>query len=313
MRKVNIKIGNAFLVLCLIAVVMAVSLSVAATAEATEPSGGQEGSGSLTEVNKKLTNPVSEAWSISFQQNNYVVSTVPGQGDKWNSNLNFQPVMPVSLTNDWNLITRPVITLFSSTPYQSVTQDPVTHQPQTEIKHTTALGDTIWMENLSPAPSIAGNWLLGFGPTFIFPTAASDFTGEGKWQVGPSGIVGYLSKKWILAAFVQNWTSFAGDSSRPETNHMNLQPVASYFLKDGWSISYSGNILANWKASSGNVWTVPLGIGISKVEKLGGLPVKFALAVQYMPIHPDDFGQKWNIQVVVVPVIPKLVKGNLFD
>jgi hypothetical protein len=41
--------------------------------------------------------------------------------------------------------------------------------------------------------------------------------------------------------------------------------------------------------------------------------MKFALAVQHMPIHPDDFGQKWNIQVVVVPVIPKLVKGNLFD
>ena len=93
---------------------------------------------------------------------------------------------------------------------------------------------------------------------------------------------------------------------------MNLQPIASYFLKDGWSISYSGNILANWKASSGNVWTVPLGIGISKVEKLGGLPVKFALAVQYMPIHPDDFGQKWNVQVVIAPMIPKLIKGSLF-
>ncbi len=51
---------------------------------------------------------------------------------------------------------------------------------------------------------------------------------------------------------------------------MNLQPIASYFLKEGWSISYSGNILANWKASSDNVWTVPFGIGVSKVEKLGG-------------------------------------------
>ncbi len=300
------------LMLYLVGVLIIVPVLAAAAPEVTGPSESKEGSESLTEVDKKLTNPVSDFWSITFQQNNYVVSTVSGQGDKWNSNLNFQPVMPVSLTKDWNLITRPVLTLFDSTPYPVVAQDPVTHQPQTKIKRTTALGDLIWMESLSPAPSIAGNWLLAIGPTFIFPTAASDSTGEGKWQVGPSAIVGYLSKKWILAAFVQNWTSFAGDSSRPDTNHMNLQPIASYFLKDGWSISYSGNILANWKASSGNVWTVPLGIGVSKVVKLGRLPVKLALAVQYMPIHPDEFGQKWNVQVKISPVIPKLIKGSLF-
>jgi hypothetical protein len=131
--------------------------------------------------------------------------------------------------------------------------------------------------------------------------------------VGPAVIVGYLSKKSILGVFVQNWTSFSGDSSRPDTNQMNLQPIAAYFLEDGWSIGYSGNILANWKASPGNIWTVPLGVGVSKVVKFGKLPVKLSLAGQYMPIHPDDFGQKWNVQVQIVPVIPKLIKGTLFD
>lgn len=303
----------ALTLLCTATALITTSLWAAASPKATGPSEINEGSESLTEVNKKLTNPVSEVWSIAFQQNNYVVSTVSGQGNKWNSNLNFQPVLPVSLTKDWNLITRPVLTVFNSTPYPSVAQDPVTHQPQTEIKRTTALGDLIWMVNLSPAPSIAGNWLIGFGPTFVFPTAASDFTGQGKWQVGPAVIVGYLSKKSILGVFVQNWTSFSGDSSRPDTNQMNLQPIAAYFLEDGWSIGYSGNILANWKASSGNIWTVPLGVGISKVVKFGKLPVKVSVAGQYMPIHPDDFGQKWNVQVQIVPVIPKLIKGTLFD
>jgi hypothetical protein len=28
--------------------------------------------------------------------------------------------------------------------------------------------------------------------------------------------------------------------------------------------------------------------------------------------HPDNFGQEWNIQLSVTPVIPKLIKGNLF-
>lgn len=269
----------------------------------TGPAASQEQGESLTEVNKKLTNPVSKTWSISFQQNNYRISTIPGQGDRWNSNLNFQPVLPVALTGNWNLITRPVVTLINSMPYPSV---------EGRIERTTTFGDTILMENLAPGPAIAGNWLLGIGPTFILPTAASDHTGQGKWQVGPAAILGYLSKKWILGAFVQNWTSFAGDGERPDTNQMNLQPIAAYFFLEGWSVGYSGNILANWKANGGDVWTVPVGLGVAKVVKVGRLPVKINLAGQWMPFHPDDFGQKWNVQVSISPVIPKLIKGTLF-
>jgi len=95
---------------------------------------------------------------------------------------------------------------------------------------------------------------------------------------------------------------------------MNLQPIASYFLPDGWSVGYSGNILANFKAKqSENVWTVPIGLQVAKVVKFGKLPVRFALAGQWMPVHPEEAGQKWNIQVVIAPVIPKLIKGNLAD
>ncbi len=58
--------------------------------------------------------------------------------------------------------------------------------------------------------------------------------------------------------------------------------------------------------------TFPIGVSVSKVIKLGPLPVRFAVQPQYMPVHPDAFGQKWNIQVTVAPVIPKLIKGNIF-
>jgi hypothetical protein len=225
---------------------------------------------------------------------------------RWNSNLQFQPVLPVALTGNWNLITRPVIPLFVSQPH------PDRNNP-TDIDRTTGFGDIALMEMFSPSPKLAGNWLLGLGPTFIFPTASTDWTGQGKWQVGPAAVVGYLSKKWILGVFVQNWTSFGGSGNRPDTNQMNLQPFATYFLPDGWSMGYSGNLLANWKAdSAGDVWTVPIGLSVAKVLKLGRLPVKIALAGQYMVHHPDNFGQQWNIQLSVTPVIPKLIKGNLF-
>jgi hypothetical protein len=269
-----------------------------------EPATRAEHSGSVEELSKQLTNPVSSLWSIALQQNNYSLDMGPLGGNEWNSNLNFQPVLPVSLTPDWNLLTRPVLTVFNSVPYP----DPNTRR----IERTTAFGDTILMEMFSPSSKLAGNWLLGLGPTFIFPTASSDYTGQGKYQAGPAAVVGYLSKNWILGAFVQNWTSFGGDSGRQDTNQMNLQPIASYFLPDGWSIGYSGNILANWEARGGDVWTVPLGLGVSKVVKLGPLPVKIGLAGQYMVHHPEIGGQEWNIQLTFSPVLPKLIKGNLF-
>ena len=125
--------------------------------------------------------------------------------------------------------------------------------------------------------------------------------------------MGYLSQKWILGALLQNWQSFGGSENRPDTNQMNLQPIAAYFLPGGWSIGYSGNILANWKADkAGDTWTVPLGLQVAKVVKFGSLPVRLQLGGQYMVHHPDVGGQKWNIQLNVSPVIPKLIKGNLF-
>ena len=81
-----------------------------------------------------------------------------------------------------------------------------------------------------------------------------------------------------------------------------------------WSVGYSGNILADFKAKrSEDTSTVPIGLQVAKVAKFGKLPVRFALAGQWMPVHPEEAGQKWNIEIIVAPVIPKLIKGNLAD
>ena len=210
-------------------------------------------------------------------------------------------MLPVSLTKDLNLITRPVIPLYNIVPHETASG---------QFETSAGLGDMILLTMLSPAN--AGPWILGAGPTFIFPTATSTFTGQGKWQAGPGVVAGYLTHRFIVGLFPQQWFSIGGDSDRPATSQLNLQPFAALFFGDGWNVGYSGNILANWKAPAGDVWTVPVGAEIGKVVKLGRLPVKFDLALQYMPVHPRD-GQQWNIQFEVTPVIPKLIKGALFE
>ncbi len=260
----------------------------------TESSTGEE---SASELNRKLTNPVSSIWSISNQFNNFELNN--GQ---WSNNWNFQPVMPVSLTKNLNLITRPVMPFYNIVPHET---------SPNEFARDAGLGDLALLELLSPAHS--GNWVLGAGPTAIFPTATSVFTGQGKWQLGPSMVVGYLTKQYFIGVFPQQWWSIGGEHFRPDTNQMNLQPIASIFFGEGWSLGYSGNILADWTAPSEDVWTVPVGLGLAKVVKLGRLPIKIQLAVQYMPVHPRISGQEWNVQVSITPVIPKLIKGVLFQ
>ncbi len=262
----------------------------------------QAESQALTEVNKKLSNPIANFWSVTFQENTYWLNMPTGQADRNQENLQFQPVLPLSLTDNWNLITRPVIPLLSSTPYINRSGN---------IHRVTGFGDTVLVSMLSPTDRLVGNWLIGAGPTFIFPTASNSRLGQNKWQMGPAGVFGYLGKKFIVGVFPQQWWSIGGPGSNT-TSQLNVQYFASYFLPDGWSIGTSPSILVNWYANSGgNMVTFPIGVSVSKVIKLGPLPVRIAVQPQYMPVHPDAFGQKWNIQITVAPVIPKLIKENI--
>jgi hypothetical protein len=254
---------------------------------------------SLDEVNKELSNPISSIWALQLQENTYWLN----RPERNVVNLQFQPVLPLALTDDWNLITRPVFQVMNSTPYVNKSGN---------LHRVTGFGDTILATLFSPSAKLAGPWLLGVGPSFIFPTASNSRLGQNKWQLGPAGVVGYLGDKWLAVVFPQQWLSVGGPG--PQTvSQMNIQYFFQYFPGDGWGIGTSPNMLVNWYANnSGNMITFPVGLNVSKVIKIGPLPVKLAIQGQYMPVHPDVFGQKWNLQFAVTPVIPKLVKGNLF-
>jgi hypothetical protein len=254
---------------------------------------------SLDAVNKQLSNPISSIWALQLQENTYWLN----KPDRNVVNLQFQPVLPLALTDNWNLITRPVFQVMNSSPYVNESGN---------LHRVTGFGDTILATLLSPSPKLVGRWLLGAGPSFIFPTASNSRLGQNKWQLGPAGVFGYLGDKWIAGVFPQQWFSVGGPGSRT-VSQMNIQYFFQYFPGDGWGIGTSPNMLVNWYANkSGNMITFPIGLNVSKVIKIGPLPVKLAVQGQYMPVHPDVFGQKWNLQFAITPVIPKLIRGNLF-
>jgi len=253
-----------------------------------------------TEVNKQVTNPVPRVSSVKLKNEIQFLDRI-GRSDVGEYKLEVQPVVSLPVTPAWRLIVRPQFTLLEDKPYAG---------SNGESLRTTGVGDTVL--DLVAVPEDA-SWLLGIGPTFTFPTANLDETGQGKWQAGPGAVVGREGERWIAGAIVQQWWSFAGEAGRKDVSQMHLQYLASWFLRDGWGIGTSPTIKFDWEESSGNRVTFPLGLAVSKVVELGaGLPVKLELQGLYAPVRPDSYGEKFGIQIYVVPVIPSLLHRPLW-
>jgi hypothetical protein len=291
--------------------IIALVLASAASAQsadrdpaATAATSGQELS--AQELNKQLNNPVSSVWSLTFQNNftsleNDSGVDLPGWDDgdtEWLYNLNFQPVLPLHLTESWNLITRPVFPIFADRPVFDGTR----------FEGKSDLGDIALLSLLSPAEPFRHHFIWGVGPTFLFPTASPDRLGQDKWQAGPAAVALYLSDEWVIGVLPQHWWSFAGDGGAPSTSQSNIQYFIQRLLPNQWQVGMAPNITIDWKADHDNAVTFPIGLGVAKLVKFGKLPVKFQAEVQYAVVHPDDIGQRWNLRFVMTPVLPALVK-----
>jgi hypothetical protein len=236
---------------------------------------------------KKTQNPVSDLISLPLQNNfNFGV----GPEDKMQWILNIQPVMPVGLGEQWNLINRPII--------------PLIHQP--EILPGTGsvfgLGDIQYQAYLSPAQP--GKWIWGAGAAFSFPTATANELGTGKWSAGPGVVVLTIRGPWVVGALVNNIWSYAGWGDR-DVNQMLIQPILNYNLPKGWYLSSVPIITANWEASSDERWTVPIGGGVGKIIKVGKLPLNTQIQAFYNIESPDTTGADWQLRFQVQMLFPK--------
>jgi hypothetical protein len=275
----------------------------------TKPSGlPVEGeNGDLTDLARHLNNPVGPVWNIVTQNNFYFLKGLPSGAYRGEYVMNFQPVLPIPLTPQWSLVFRPVIPL-ESIPYVRSIDLP---NHAIDWTRTAGMGD-ITLDPLL-VPSLKPWLILGFGPSIVLPTASTTSLGSGKLQLGPAVVLGFLTKQWVGGVFVQNWWSLAGGYSTPVVNQMNLQYFLFRMLPNAWQVGFAPNILVDWRADGRNQVTFPLGLGVGKTFRIGGLPIQTSLECQWMAWHPDDFGQRFNIRFVFKPVVPALIKKPIFD
>jgi hypothetical protein len=276
--------------------------------------------GGAADLAVKLSNPVSNVWNITTQSNWSFYEGKLSPDYRMAFTFNFQPVCPIPLTEKWTLIPRPVIPIKTS-PFPrgfEIRADGFLQREPVGLKvdwsRDGGIGDISFMTLLSPKiPGV----IFGAGPTFVFPTATSKNLGQGKVQVGPAVVLGFITKnkKWLGLVFPQHWWSVSGSPRRPPTSQTNIQYVLYRFFHSPsgtWQVGFQPNITINWRAKPGNEVTFPIGIGVGKTVKFGKAPVQMILEFDWAPWRPDDFGQVFNIRLQVKPVIPSLIKKPIF-
>jgi hypothetical protein len=236
------------------------------------------------ELAKQLQNPVASLISVPFQSN-FDFNMGPND-DGFRYTLNFQPVIPVSLSKDFNLIIRTIVPIIS--------QDDVI--PGTS---QSGLGDIVQSFFFSPKKPVGG-LILGFGPVLLYPSATDDLLGSEKWGAGPTGLVLKQTGGWTYGLLFNHIWSYAGEDNRTYVSSTFLQPFISYTTKTKTTFGVNTESTYDWHNLQ---WTVPVNLSVSQLVKIGKLPVQFAIGGKYYAEGPSG-APEWGIRFVVTPLFP---------
>lgn len=241
---------------------------------------------SAEDLAKKLANPISSLISLPFQNN-----TDLGIGDANGSRntLNIQPVIPVSLNENLNLITRVVL------PY--ISQYNITGIGNNE----SGLGDAVMSAFLSPSNSKNGlTW--GAGPVFLIPTGTNEFLTTKKFGIGPTAVALYQNNGYTIGGLINQIWSVAGSNSRGDVSSLFFQPFFNYNWKSGAGIGGNFEITQNWESNTTTIWFNPI---ISAVTSLGSQKTQFVIGPRFNLAAPSGSKADIGIRAVLVFLFPK--------
>jgi len=267
-----------------VAILILLATTMVLSAQAAQASG---------DLRSAVQNPISSLISLPFK---FVFDYGAQNGD--GTTLNIQPVVPVSL-GDWNLVNRLIAPI-------AHVEGPINGLPGNPSPvpgdGASGLGDFNYSAFLSPSKVDKAIW--GAGLSLNLPTASDDQLGSGKWSTGPTAVVLFQPGWGTYGLLGRQLWSFAGDSDRRDVNQTLLEPFANYNLDKGWFLITDIIITANWKASSGNEWTVPLGGGVGRVFKIGKQAINSRLEAYYNVVQPDG-APDWSFAFTWQFLFPK--------
>ncbi|WP_435642042.1 transporter [Micavibrio aeruginosavorus] len=237
---------------------------------------------------KQLANPIASLISVPFQMN-YDRGIGPGDdGEKITTNI--QPVIPVSINDDWNLISRTILPV--------VWQDNV---PTIAEGSEFGLSDTVQSLFFSPKSTESGI-IWGVGPVLLLPTATDEALGSEKWGAGPTGVVLKQSGPWTYGALANHIWSYAGDDDRSDVNSTFLQPFLNYTTKGGTTYFLNTETTIDWEADE---QSIPVNAGINQLVTIGTQKVSIGGGLRYWADAPDNGPEGLGARLQFTLLFPK--------
>lgn len=240
------------------------------------------------ELAKKLSNPVAALISVPLQLNYDSKLGPRDDGEKWT--LNVQPVVPIELNKDWNVISRTIVPL--------VSQNDVIPGAGSQ----SGLGDVVQSFFFSPKASTAGGWIWGAGPVLLLPSGTDDLLSARKWGAGPTAVMLKQQGGWTVGALANHIWSFAGDGQRADVSATFVQPFLSYTTPTAWTFTLNTESTYDWKAGQ---WSVPVNALATKVTKVGGQLVSVGGGLRYWADGPEGGPKGVGYRVVATLLFPK--------
>ena len=237
------------------------------------------------DIAKKLANPVASLISFPIQMN---FDFGMGTGSGWRMTTNIQPVIPIALNKNWNLISRTIL--------------PIIHQGNVTGPNTsqTGLGDTVQSIFFSPNKTEPLIW--GVGPVVLVPTATNGALGSKQLGLGATVVALKQQSGWTVGVLWNHIWRVAGGSGRPRVNSDFIQPFLAYSTKDGWTYTINTESTYDWTA---NHWSVPIHGVISKVVRFGKQPVSFGGSIRCWVTSTPGGPQGCGPRIVITGIFPK--------
>ncbi|HSP57874.1 MAG TPA: hypothetical protein VLO12_06210 [Halomonas sp.] len=239
------------------------------------------------EIAKKLNNPIAAMISVPFQFNYDENIGVTEEGSRLV--LNVQPVIPFSLNEEWNVISRTILPLIDQQDIPPATDE-------------SGVGDVFQSMFFSPKSPTAGGWIWGAGPALLLPTASDERLGAEKWAAGPTAVVLKQQNGWTYGGLVNHVWSFAGDDDRDDVSNTFLQPFLAYTTPTLKTITLNTESTYDWEVEE---WSVPVNLMATQLFRVGKQPMSLQLGARYWVDAPEAGPDGWGMRLTYTLVFPK--------
>lgn len=247
----------------------------------------QEGAAdAAAELAKKLANPVASLISVPLQYN-YDENFGPDDEGSM-SVLKIQPVIPFSLNEKWNLITRTIIPL-------------VDQQDIPPGIDKSGLGDVLQSFFFSPKQSVGG-WILAAGPVILYPSASDEVLGGEKWGAGPTALALKQVNGWTYGVLANHVESFAGQDARADISATFVQPFLLYITKTKTTLGLNAESTYDWENEQ---WSVPVNASVSQLLKVGPQILQLTAGLRYWAESPENGPAGFGFRAGVTFLFPK--------